>query len=136
MAARFKTTAKGQQVVCGTVDEVQVGQVTVDTGCPEFPTLSTVEVVSLGKPFPGLSCQLVYGYLTAAPTQPVPATPARVRTQAPTTRSQGRGWAVRDESTGKVYQPRRGANRACVTGGQCSSFGTGRSCGGHDCDGH
>lgn len=26
--------------------------------------------------------------------------------------------------------------RACITGGNCSSFGTGRSCGGHDCDGH
>jgi len=26
--------------------------------------------------------------------------------------------------------------RACVTGGNCSSFGNGGSCGGHDCDGH
>ena len=28
--------------------------------------------------------------------------------------------------------PRR---RACLTGGNCSSYGAGRSCGGHDCDG-
>jgi len=26
--------------------------------------------------------------------------------------------------------------RACVTGGNCSSFGTGRDCGGYDCDGY
>lgn len=32
----------------------------------------------------------------------------------------------------------RGASRGrkkCITGGNCSSFGSGRSCGGHDCDG-
>jgi hypothetical protein len=28
------------------------------------------------------------------------------------------------------------SGRACITGGNCSSFGSGRSCGGHDCDGH
>lgn len=27
------------------------------------------------------------------------------------------------------------SGRACITGGNCSSFGAGRSCGGHDCDG-
>jgi len=31
---------------------------------------------------------------------------------------------------------RGGYRRACITGGNCSSFGSGRSCGGHDCDGH
>lgn len=25
---------------------------------------------------------------------------------------------------------------SCVTGGNCSSFGSGRSCGAHDCDGY
>ena len=35
------------------------------------------------------------------------------------------------------YGARRGGYRkACVTDGNCSSFGTGRSCGGYDCDGH
>lgn len=29
---------------------------------------------------------------------------------------------------------RRG--RACITDGNCSSFGSGRSCGGYDCDGY
>lgn len=27
------------------------------------------------------------------------------------------------------------ARKGCTTGGNCSSFGSGRSCGGHDCDG-
>jgi hypothetical protein len=31
--------------------------------------------------------------------------------------------------------PRGGYRRACKTDGNCSSFGSGRSCGGHDCDG-
>lgn len=26
--------------------------------------------------------------------------------------------------------------RSCATGGNCSSFGAGRSCGAHDCDGY
>jgi len=34
------------------------------------------------------------------------------------------------------YGARRGGFRkACISGGNCSSFGSGRSCGGHDCDG-
>lgn len=34
------------------------------------------------------------------------------------------------------YGARRGGFRkACVTDGNCSSIGAGRSCGGHDCDG-
>ena len=32
--------------------------------------------------------------------------------------------------------PRGGFRRACKTDGNCSSFGSGRSCGGHDCDGY
>ena len=35
------------------------------------------------------------------------------------------------------YGARRGGyRRACKTDGNCSSFGSGRSCGGHDCDGY
>ena len=30
----------------------------------------------------------------------------------------------------------RSARRECVSGGNCSSFGSGRSCGAEDCDGH
>lgn len=36
--------------------------------------------------------------------------------------------------------PTRGATphrrSTCITGGNCSSFGNGRSCGAHDCDGY
>lgn len=48
------------------------------------------------------------------------------------------------KSAGKNYDPQKfngygarrgGYSKACVTGGNCSSFGSGRSCGGHDCDG-
>lgn len=34
------------------------------------------------------------------------------------------------------YGGGHGGRRACKTGGNCSSFGSGRSCGGHDCDGY
>jgi len=34
------------------------------------------------------------------------------------------------------YGAARGGRRACKSDGNCSSFGSGRSCGGHDCDGY
>lgn len=46
---------------------------------------------------------------------------------------------------GKVYDAQKfngygarkgGYVKACVSGGNCSSIGSGRSCGGHDCDGY
>jgi hypothetical protein len=40
--------------------------------------------------------------------------------------------SVRTSATGQRYRTSR---KACTTGGNCSSFGNGRSCGGHDCDG-
>ena len=52
--------------------------------------------------------------------------------------------ADRPARTGQVYvrdafngygRPRGGFRRACKTDGNCSSFGSGRSCGGEDCDG-
>ncbi len=55
--------------------------------------------------------------IVAAKTAPAPAPTAASRKSAP------RG----------SYRPR--ARKACITGGQCSSFGAGHSCGGHDCDG-
>lgn len=33
-------------------------------------------------------------------------------------------------------RPRGGYVKSCITGGNCSSIGSGRSCGGHDCDGY
>jgi hypothetical protein len=32
--------------------------------------------------------------------------------------------------------PKGGYRKACKTDGNCSSVGSGRSCGGHDCDGY
>jgi hypothetical protein len=43
----------------------------------------------------------------------------------------GSGYGPRFDSDGA----RRGAGRVCRTGGNCSSFGSGRSCGAPDCDG-
>jgi hypothetical protein len=32
-------------------------------------------------------------------------------------------------------RPKGGYRKACISDGNCSSIGSGRSCGGHDCDG-
>lgn len=42
--------------------------------------------------------------------------------------------APRKQVRTQSYRPARRA--ACITGGNCSSFGYGRSCGGYDCDGN
>ncbi len=45
-----------------------------------------------------------------------------------------RNW---DPSAFNGYGRERGGYRkACVSDGNCSSMGSGRSCGGHDCDGY
>ena len=53
--------------------------------------------------------------------------------------------AAASAPAGKVYDSQKfnghgarkgGYRKACVSDGNCSSFGSGRSCGGHDCDGH
>jgi hypothetical protein len=49
-------------------------------------------------------------------------------------RNSGRVW---DSQKFNGYSaPRGGYVKACVSGGNCSSIGSGRSCGGHDCDGY
>ena len=65
---------------------------------------------------------------------PVRHTSCEATSAAPTTRQTARNW---DPTVFRGYgRPRGGYRRACVTGGNCSSCGTGRSCGGHDCDGY
>lgn len=50
------------------------------------------------------------------------------------TPKRGKNW---DPSRFNGYGAKRGGYiKTCVTGGNCSSFGSGRSCGGHDCDGY
>lgn len=61
----------------------------------------------------------------AGKSAPVASSPAR---------SAGRTW---DSTKFNGYGARRGGfRRACLTDGNCSSVGSGRACGGHDCDGH
>lgn len=54
-------------------------------------------------------------------------------------------WTVHHKACAAATAPREqytsssarcAARKACVTGGNCSSFGYGRGCGGHDCDGY
>lgn len=45
-----------------------------------------------------------------------------------TTKAATTGWS-------KASQRRRGTSKRCATGGNCSSYNSGQSCGGHDCDG-
>lgn len=51
----------------------------------------------------------------------------------------------RSHASGRTYDPQKfngygaargGYRRACKSDGNCSSIGSGRSCGGHDCDGY
>ena len=57
------------------------------------------------------------------PSSTVSAAPAR----------SSRNW---DPSRFNGYgRPKGGYRKACVSDGNCSSIGSGRSCGGHDCDG-
>lgn len=54
---------------------------------------------------------------------------------APPKRARSGGIYAADKFNG--YGRKRGGYvKRCVTGGNCSSFGSGRSCGGHDCDGY
>jgi len=59
--------------------------------------------------------------------------PASAATMAPK-RTMSRNW---DPTAFAGYgRPRGGYRKACITDGNCSSVGSGRSCGGHDCDGY
>lgn len=67
---------------------------------------------------------------------PVRHTSCEATSAAPaaTTRTKSRNW---DPTAFAGYgRPRGGYRKACITDGNCSSFGSGRSCGGHDCDGY
>jgi hypothetical protein len=71
-------------------------------------TVKAETVTRVSRPFVADGVPHVYGYLE-------PAAPA-----APRVRANSRG----------------GSRRRCVTNGNCSSFGSGRSCGAPDCDGY
>lgn len=63
-----------------------------------------------------------------------PARHATCAATAPAPRGRGRNWNP-DRFNG-YGAARGGYSRVCKTDGNCSSFGSGKSCGGHDCDGY
>lgn len=46
------------------------------------------------------------------------------------------GLAIASIAADRPASARRSTRRSCPTGGNCSSFGNGRSCGAPDCDGY
>jgi hypothetical protein len=48
--------------------------------------------------------------------------------------ARGRNWNA-DKFNG-YGRAKGGYGKACISDGNCSSIGSGRSCGGHDCDGY
>lgn len=67
-----------------------------------------------------------------SPARHVTCTSSSTTQSAP--RAPSRNW---DPNMFRGYGAARGGfRRACKTDGNCSSFGSGRSCGGHDCDGY
>lgn len=59
----------------------------------------------------------------------------RARTTADMTPAE-RGMAVIAPRRATYYAGRSTSRRSCPTGGNCSSFGSGRSCAADDCDGY
>jgi hypothetical protein len=115
----YRKTKAGKWVAFGPVEAFKVRVMTPegwDTADADEVTVtkrsgeSKVERISrVGKPFSVDGRQMVYAYL--------------VPSARPSSRSFNSDGA-------------RGRGRHCPTGGNCSSFGTGRSCGAHDCDGY
>jgi hypothetical protein len=103
----YRKTKTGEWVVFGPADRVTTGrQVNVRK---KDGSIKLETVVSVGKPFQVDGQQMVYGYLDRGRPQ-----------------------------SGSYSTPRQGhrQRRACITAGNCSSFGDGRDCGGYDCDGY
>lgn len=114
-AIRFKKDADGEWGITGPVDQIKPGA-TIDVTKRNGQT-STVTVATVADE-PGEDGN-IFAWIKAT---------ARPRTSSHTSPRRG-STARRSAST-----PHR--RRSCRTGGNCSSFGDGRSCGGHDCDGY
>ncbi|GAB3251402.1 hypothetical protein [Kineosporia babensis] len=108
----YRTTKNGAKVVYGPASQVIAGRTVAVVKANK--SVEHVAIASIGKPFAVGSVQYVYGYLTAQTS-----TPSKPRS----------GWS-------NASRNRYGNRRSCVSGGNCSSFGNGSSCGGHDCDGY
>lgn len=112
---QYRKTKDGQWVAFGPTTEVKKGLVTVTK--KDGTKKKEEEVSSLGKPFMVDGVEHVYGYL--------------VKRAAPVTSSH----SGVSKWSGNRWGGRSGGRKSCVTDGNCSSFGSGKSCGGHDCDG-
>jgi hypothetical protein len=109
----YRKTKQGEWVAFGPARDIAPGR-TIHISKKGTRAVDTRRVEKVGKTFKVDGVECVYGYLAADR----PARRAR-RFGAPATPAQAR--------------PRP---RQCPTGGNCSSFGNGRSCGAHDCDGY
>jgi hypothetical protein len=105
--ATYRKTSKGEWVVMAPASTLRPGQTITVT--KKNGTSKVETIAKVGKPFAVGGTQMAYGYLTARETSARPA------------------------SRHERFTPRN--RKACITDGNCSSFGNGRNCGGHDCDG-
>lgn len=117
--ASFRKTKAGEWVAFAPLSALAAGgNVTIVKKSGES-TVRRVERVGRGFEVAGVT--MAYGYLAA---ETVTASADHAAADF--------GWAA----TGmKTRRASRYTRRACITGGNCSSFGNSQSCGGHDCDG-
>ena len=110
---RFKKDAEGAWGIVGPADQITAGATVAVTKRDGSTCTVTVQTVA-DEPN---ADDTIFAWI--APTR----RPVSRRSSSPR-----RGSTARRTTT---Y--RRSGRRACVTGGNCSSF-SGRNCGGHDCD--
>lgn len=103
--ASYRKTKTDEWVAYGTVSAIQTGPLTVTK---RDGSSKQENVARVGKSFVVDGVEMRYGYFGPAAT-------------------------VAARSTG-TRRPSRNHRKSCDTDGNCSSFGTGRNCGGHDCD--
>jgi hypothetical protein len=105
--ATYRRTKSGEWVVMAPASTLRSGQTITVTKKDGSTKVETIAKV--GKSFAASGTQMAYGYLTARET------------------------SARPTSRCERFAPRN--RKACISDGNCSSFGNGRNCGGHDCDG-
>jgi hypothetical protein len=107
----YRKTQQGEWVAYGPAAVMRKGAVTVTK---KDGSIKTEHVGRLGKTFTVAGVPMVYGYLEQ--------------------RSSG----FASQAGAREYRSNRSAysRRRCVSGGNCSSFGAGTSCGAPDCDGY
>ncbi len=115
----YRKTGKGEWVAYGPASAIKAGEY-ADISKRNGGT-DRMMVKSVGRPFAVAGVQMVYGYLGSGATVSGPLSA---------------GFA--SHSDAREYRGNRSAysRRRCETGGNCSSFGSGRSCGAPDCDGY